>query len=237
MKIGPVTEMQMKRLGATWRQGGHVLITGGTGSGKTLLARQVIEQRIIRDGFVVVFACKLQPDETILNSYKGFVRWKTWKKRPSITENRVLFWPAVEKKTAREAIAIFRREISNALDEISKAGKWTVVIDEGLFVSSPDYLGLSAQLGMMYALMRSAKGTMVTLAQRPAHLPVAIYANIEHAFVGRASELPDLKRLADLDGPQSSRELQKVIASNGRHDFTWIPVAPGWPPEQVNLRR
>jgi hypothetical protein len=111
------------------------------------------------------------------------------------------------------------------------------VIDEGLFVSSNAYLGLSDQLGMMYQLMRSAKGTMVTLAQRPAHLPVAIYANIEHAFVGRASELPDLKRLADLDGPHSSRELQKVIASNGRHDFTWIPVAPGWPPEQVNLRR
>jgi hypothetical protein len=237
VKIGPVSAMQMKRLGATWRQGGHVLINGGTGSGKTLLARQVIEQRIMRDGYVVVFVCKLQPDETIRKNYRGFTRWKTWKRRPSIHENKILFWPAVEGLPVEDAVAVMRREFRHALAEISRVGKWTVVIDEGLFVSSSAYLGLADQLGMMYALMRSAKGTMVTLAQRPAHLPVAIYANIEHAFVGRASELPDLKRLADLDGPQSSRELQRVIASNGRHDFTWIPVGPGWPPEQVNLER
>lgn len=237
MKLGPVSLMQMKRLGATWRQGGHVLITGGTGSGKTLLARQVIEQRIIREGYVVVFVCKLKPDDTFTENYRGFTRWKTWKKRPSVSENRILFWPAVEGKTMTEATRIFKKEFAYALDEISKVGYWTVVFDEGLFISSNAYLGLADQMGMMYQLMRSARGTMITLAQRPAHLPVAIYANIEHAFVGRASELPDLKRLADLDGPQSSRELQRVIAGNGRHDFTWIPVGPGWPPEQVNLRR
>jgi energy-coupling factor transporter ATP-binding protein EcfA2 len=226
----------MNRMGLFWRQGGHVLITGGTGSGKTELARQVIEQRIHRGGFVVVFMCKLT-DDTISSSYRGFKRWKTWKSRPRIDENRILLWPDVEGKPLREALVIWKREFRHALDEISRTGKWTVQIDEGLFVSNPAYLGLAQELGMMYQLMRSAKGTMITLAQRPAHLPVTIYANIEHAFVGRASELPDLKRLADLDGPTNSRELQKLIAENGRHDFTWIPVGPGWKPEQVNLAR
>ncbi|GIH29359.1 hypothetical protein Aph01nite_76690 [Acrocarpospora phusangensis] len=237
MRPGPVTTQQMKRLGAAWRQGMHVLITGGTGSGKTLLARHVVEQRIIRDGFVVVFCCKLKPDDTLREHYKGFVRWKTWKRRPRIDENRVLFWPDVEGKSVTEATPILKREFAHALDEISRVGYWTVQIDEGLFVSSPDYLGLSAQLGMMYALMRTSRATMITLAQRPAHLPLAIYANLDHAFVGRASELPDLKRLADLDGPHSSKELKTIIAANGKHDFTWIPVGPGWKTEQVNMRR
>lgn len=236
MKLGPVAESQMQRLGLTWHQGGHVLITGGTGSGKTELARQVIEQRIQRGGYVVVFMCKLE-DETIARSYRGFKRWKTWKSNPKLSENRILLWPDVEGKPLREALAIWKREFRHALDEISRTGKWTVQIDEGLFLSSPAYLALAQELGMMYQLMRSAKGTMITLAQRPAHLPVTIYANIEHAFVGRASELPDLKRLADLDGPTNSRELQRIIAENGRHDFTWIPVGPGWKPEQVNLAR
>lgn len=236
MKIGPVTQKQMQRLALTWNQGGHVLITGGTGSGKTELARQVIEKRIQRGGYVVVLMCKLE-DETISKSYQGFTRWKTWKKRPRINENRILLWPDVEGKPLREALVIWKKEFRHALDEISRSGKWTVQVDEGLFVSSAAYLGLAQELGMMYQLMRSAKGTMITLAQRPAHLPVTIYANIEHAFVGRASELPDLKRLADLDGPTSSRDLQKIIAENGRHDFTWIPVGPGWKPEQVNLAR
>lgn len=234
--VGRITHQQMTRLGTTWRQGGHVLITGGTGSGKTRLAREILEQRIKRGGYVVVFVCKLS-DETIDNDYRGFKRWKTWKSRPRVDENRILLWPAVEGLSVRDAFHVWREEFRKALDEISRTGKWTVQIDEGLFVSSSAFLGLSVELGMMYQLMRSMKGTMITLAQRPAHLPVAIYANIEHAFVGRASELPDLKRLADLDGPTNSKELRDIIALNGRHDFTWIPVGPGWPPEQVNITR
>lgn len=236
MRIGPNTRAQMTRLGTAWQQGGHVLITGGTGSGKTELARLVIEERIKRGGYVVVFMCKLE-DETISTSYRGFKRWKTWKKKPRVDENRILLWPDVEGKPLREALIIWKKVFREALDEISRVGKWTVQFDEGLFIASPAYLGLAQEMGMMYQLMRSMKGTMITLAQRPAHLPVTIYANIEHALVGRASELPDLKRLADLDGPTNSRELRDIIALNGRHDFTWIPVGPGWPPEQVNLMR
>jgi len=236
MKIGPIATQQMSRLGMTWQQGGHVLITGGTGSGKTRLAREIIQERIKRGGFVVVFVCKLD-DATISNDYRDFKRWKTWKSKPRLDENRILLWPNVQGKPLDEALIIWKREFKHALDEIGRSGKWTVQIDEGLFVSSPSYLNLSHELGMMYQLMRSMRGTMITLAQRPAHLPVTIYANIEHAFVGRASELPDLKRLADLDGPTNSRELQKIISQNGRHDFTWIPVGPGWQPEQVNLTR
>jgi hypothetical protein len=141
----------------------------------------------------------------------------------------------VEKLTPSAAIHVFKREFRRALDEIGKVGKWTVHIDEGLFVTSPSYVGLSAELGMMYALMRSSKGTMITLAQRPAHLPVSIYANLSHAFVGRASELPDLKRLADMDSMTNSKVLQRMINENGKHDFIWIPVGTDWAPERINL--
>ena len=135
------------------------------------------------------------------------------------------------------AIELMKREFSKALEEIGKTGLWTVHIDEGLMVSSSAYLGLGNTLGLMYALMRSSKGTMITLAQRPSHLPVAIYANIQQAFVGRASELPDLKRLADLDGHTNSRELQRLISNNGKHDFLWIPIGTDWQPEKINLRQ
>jgi energy-coupling factor transporter ATP-binding protein EcfA2 len=235
VKIGPRARSQLTRLALTWQQGEHALVTGGTGSGKTLLARQLDEIRLQRGGNVVVFVCKLKPDETIDEYYKGFTRWTTWHKSASVTENKILFWPKVEKLTPREATALFKREFEKALGEIGKAGKWTVHIDEGLFVSNSAYLGLGNVLGLMYALMRSSKGTMITLAQRPAHLPVAIYANLSHAFVGRASELPDLKRLADMDGSTNSKALQKMIQDNGRHDFVWIPIATDSPPERINL--
>lgn len=235
-EIGPVSREQLDRIARTWRQGQHVLVTGGTGSGKTVLARELDEIRLKSGGSVVVFVCKMGLDQTLAERYKGFTRWTTWHKYPSTVERRILFWPKVERKTPREAVALMKAEFTKALDEIGKVGLWTVHIDEGLFVSHPAYLGLSNTLGMMYALMRSSNGTMITLAQRPAHLPVTIYPNLSHAFVGRASELPDIRRLADMDGMTNSRQIRSRIQSLGEHDFLWIPVGHGQMPEVMNLR-
>jgi len=235
MQIGPKSKAQLARLSTVWNQGDHALITGGTGSGKTRLARELDQIRINRGGSVIVFVCKLQPDDTITDNYKGWTRWTTWHKHPSVHENKILFWPKVEKLTPTEAVHVMRREFTRALEEIGKQGKWTVHIDEGLFVTSPAYLGLSNIIGMMYALMRSSKGTMITLAQRPSHLPLSIYANLSHAFIGRASENLDIKRLADLDSTVNSKVLRDMIQNNGKHDFIWVSTGTDWEPERINL--
>jgi len=236
MRVGPVTREQLMRLRLTWKQGEHVLVTGPTGSGKTELARHLDQIRLDAGSHVVVFIAKLQPDDTILRSYAGWKRWTKWHKYPRPTDTRILLWPKVEGKPVDEAMALMEEVFSEALREISRVGYWTVHLDEGLILTSPHFLGQSNMVGMMYAMMRSAKGTMITLAQRPSHLPVAIYPNLAHAIIGRASELPDLKRLADMDGP-SSRTLRDTIMANGKHDFTWVKVGSDEPPEQINLMR
>lgn len=236
-QIGRNARAQLARISQTWRQGEHVLITGGTGSGKTMLARMLIQMRLDRGGSVIVFIAKLQPDETLSKYYSDFTRWKTWKKRPNLTENKILFWPDVEGKSATEAKTILKREYAIALNEISRVGKWTVVIDEGLYTTSPNGLNFGALISDMAQLIRSAKGTMIILAQRPAHLPLAIYANLSQAFVGRASEVNDLKRLGDLDTQIPSRDMQRAIRANGRHDFIWIPIASQGLPERINLAK
>jgi hypothetical protein len=78
---------------------------------------------------------------------------------------------------------------------------------------------------------------MVTLMQRPSNVPLIIYGSASHAFISRTRELADLKRLAEMGAKESSRELAQRIAANGRHDFTWVPIAPDWPAETVNLAR
>ena len=236
MIIGPKSREQLTRLSTEWKQGDHVLVSGGTNSGKTTLARYLDEVRLKAGGSVVVFVSKLRPDATITNDYKGWTRWTSWWKNPSLTENRILLWPKVEHKNHREAVQIMRYEYAKAFDEISKTGRWTVHLDEGLFICSPEFLGLSGMVGLMYQMMRSSKGTMITLAQRPSHLPVAIYPNLSQAFIGQASELPDLRRLANLDGRTNSRELQNRITRNGRHDFTWLGIGQDREPETINLK-
>lgn len=233
--IGRVARLQLARINQAWRQGEHVLITGGTGSGKTLLARMLIQMRIDRGSSVVVFVAKLQPDSTIKDYYSDFTRWKTWKKVPNIAENKILFWPDIEGKSPTEAKAILKREYVHALAEIGRVGKWTVVIDEGLYTTAPSGLNLASVISDMFQLIRSAKGTMIILAQRPSHLPLAIYANLSMAFVGRASEAADLKRLGDLDSNVPSKAMQQAIRANGKHDFLYIAMNTDALPERINL--
>jgi hypothetical protein len=240
VKLGPVAARQLSVVKATWKQGEHVLITGGTGSGKTLLARYLDQMRIDAGGSVVVFIAKLQPDKTITDYYSpkdGWVRWKKWK-RPSITDRKILLWPAVEGKTYKEAIKLMKEVFQEALSEISRTGLWTIHIDEGLMMTDRESgLAFSSDIATMYALMRSAKGTMITLSQRPMHLPLSIYANLSWAFIGKAKEMADVKRLANLDGSLDSRQLSSMIRRNGIHDFTIVPISLGLKPEQLNLAK
>jgi len=238
MKIGPNARALLTNLYLTWDQGDHVLITGGTGSGKTLLAHYLDEIRVARGGSVVVFICKLRPDDTIKTYYtkkKGWVRWKTWKKFPLSRENRILLWPDVEGKTPEEAVRIMRREFRTALAQIGSRGDWTVHIDEGLFMTAPHELGFAGTIGTMYSLMRSSKATMITLAQRPSNLPLSIYANTYHSFVGSAKEAGDVKRLADLNSSISSKEMQQLIRANGMHDFLYVKSNSDEIPRKINL--
>ena len=235
--VGPLTKIQMGRLGMDWKQGEHVLVSGGTGSGKTRLARELIDQRLKRGGHVMVMFGKLQPDETIRDYYSDFTRWTRWNRRPGVMDNKILLWPKVEGLTVEEAAQEMHEVFKDALREIGRTGNWTVVIDDGLFITSSAFLALGQTVALLHMLIRSAKGTLLTLVQRPAHIPVTIYPNITYAFVGRASESNDVKRLAELGGRQGARSLANQIAQNGTHDFTWITVGKNKHVEQLNLMR
>lgn len=237
VKVGLKTATQLRRLASVWKQGEHVLISGSTGSGKTALARNVVRIRERAGGFVVVFCMKPLEDETIVDEYKGYERWKTWKKRPSSHENRILLWPDVRKAKGDkdEILAIQKEAFTEAFNGINHAGKWTVQVDEGLYTTNPQFLNMSDDLAMSHAIGRSGRLTMVTLTQRPSHLPLILYGSASHAFVGRTREASDQKRLSELGAREGGKELAGRIADQGRHDFLWIPVAPDWPAERVNL--
>lgn len=235
--IGPESRRQLTRMAAVWEQGQHVLVSGGTGSGKSLLTRQLVDIRLNRGGYVVVFVGKLTPDDTILQEYKGFTRWTKWKRNPGRT-NAVLLWPDTSKaKNVREARDIQREVFQHALDEIAKSGKWTVDFDEGLYMCDPKFMNMADDIALLHFMGRSSRVTNIVNTQRPSHIPLVIYGSVAHAFIGRTREASDLKRLAELGGKESSKYMASKIASQGQHDFLWVPVAKDWDPETVNLEK
>lgn len=228
----------MKRMRQDWKPGEHVLINGSTGSGKTKLARHLDEIRINNGGFVVVMVGKLGKDETISEDYAGWTRWTQWKKNPTRSENRVLLWPDTDKvKTIPEKRRLQQEVFTEAFDGLSNTGNRTLHIDEGLYTCNPSYLNLADHVGMIHAMGRSSKLTIITLTQRPSHLPLIIYSSASHAFVGRIQEASDLKRLSELGGKESAKSLSGRITAQSKHDFTWIPVATDKDPEPLNLTR
>ncbi len=242
MTPGPNTRRQLAEFGREWKQGQFVLITGAPGSGKTALARWVMDEHIKRGGYVAVFVGKLSDDPTLLRDYSradGWVRWAKWH-RPKATENKVLLWPDTRRiKDVRGKVEHQRKVFAEAFNALSNSGKWTVQIDEGLYTVHPQFLNLGAELAMLHAMGRSSGLSIVTLAQRPAHLPLIVYSSAAHAFIGRARELADNKRLAELGSRASSKELAEQIRCLGRHEFLWVPVSTDREidPQTVNLAK
>lgn len=235
-KPGPIALDQMRRMSGVWKQGEHVIVSGATGSGKTMVGRYVDDIRLSRGGHVVVFVCKLKPDQTITDEYQGWTRWTKWKKRPSPHDKKILLWPDTSKaKTLKEALAIQKEVFGDAIDALAKEGKWTVDFDEGLYMCDPRFVNMAQEIAMLHALGRSSKLTIITKMQRPSHVPLIIYGSASHAFIGRTREAVDNKRLAELGGKTSAKDLSAIINGQGRHDFLWVPVAPDWDPEPFNL--
>lgn len=239
MKPGPVTNMQLARLGRVWEQGEHILVSGPTKSGKTTLARRIIDIRLRREGHVVVFCMKTLPDPTIITDYKDFDRWQKWKRHTSKDDKKILLWPDVSKaKGNRKAILEIQLEVfQEAIDRINSIGHWTVQVDEGLYMTSREFLNMSGDLAMGNAIGRSGNLTYVTLTQRPSHIPLIVYGSASHAFIGRTREATDQKRLSELGPKEGSRALASTISNLGRHDFLWVPVAMDWDSEIVNMER
>jgi energy-coupling factor transporter ATP-binding protein EcfA2 len=236
---GPTAKIQLARLAREWRQGEHLLISGGTGSGKTTLARRIGDIRAEKTGGThLVFVCKLTPDETITRDYRNYTRWESWRKTPRPGENRVLLWPDTDSvKTVKGKRDLQRAVFAEALDGLASVGRWTVQIDEGLYFTNPSMLGFADELAILHAMGRSSKLTLMTLTQRPSHLPLILYGSASHAFVGQTRESGDAKRMAELGGQDGSKALMERISGLDRREFLWIPVAPGWPSEVVNLAK
>lgn len=205
-----------------WRQGEHITTIGPTGSGKTVLNRQLLRRR----DFTVVLGVKNRDPELyqpfqadgyeLVHTFDPFV--------PDDAEyRRVLFVPLTDHHGAagrQEKSRKFRQ----ALNDVMDTGRWCVYGDDIAWLA--DQLKLSPELEELWMLGRSEGISVVASSQEPVNIPVMAYGAATHLFLFKNPDLYRAKRMAELTG--LNREVtQATILALPDHEFLYVNKSTG----------
>lgn len=205
-----------------WKQGEHLTTIGPTGSGKTVLNRQLLARR----DFVVVLGIK-QRDPELYGPFQaaGYKLVRKFNPEPPDDADvyRVLFVPTTEKHgtEGRQAKA---KAFRQALNDIYDVGYWCVYADDVQYMT--DQLRLNAEFEELWMLGRSEGVTVVASSQEPVNIPVMAYGMAMHLFLFKNPDRRRAERMAELTG--INREVaQETIIRLPDHEFLYINKSTG----------
>jgi energy-coupling factor transporter ATP-binding protein EcfA2 len=199
-----------------WQQGEHVTLLGHTGSGKTTLARHLIQKRTHK----LIFATKPRDPNIDVFKRDGFHLTRNWPVDPRIKRN-VIFWPKVERPTD---ISLQGDAINRCLQSVYRTGGWCLYFDEVRYIS--DTLGLRPLLEVIWLQGRALKLSVLAGTQRPAWIPREAYSEATHLFLWRSTNRYDLKRLEDASNVDT-KELSPILRNLPKHDVLYVNTRDG----------
>lgn len=202
-----------------FRQGDHVTILGPTKSGKTTLARDVVE---IRDYVIGIFT---KPTDPLLDEFVE-AGWRLTRKLDIrvedgvVVDRRIAYHPVYSSGTIREKEARQAVAVRLAFDYVFDAGKWAIFADEGVWLAQ--HLGMARELQAVWYQGRTSEISLVFLAQRPAWVPRAAYSQAEHVFLFHTADREDQKRFADFGGGVDPDAVRALVAGLDRFEFLYV---------------
>jgi hypothetical protein len=200
----------------------------------------VCARTLARDrDYVIVLGTKMRDREMDAYLAEGYERVETWpppRKALRPLEDgsvRIVLWPKVRERTDRYK---HRAVFSRCLDNVLKEGGWTVVADEGLWLSDKMGLGLSEHLSHLAYMGRSNGITLMMLVQRPRGVPIHTWTNVSHCFLWHGGNTDDARELASL-GTVPPRDVAAAMHSLTGHSFLYLPCRSGggWAISEVDM--
>ena len=208
---------------ATWRQGTHVTTIGPTGSGKTVLNRELLRRR----WFVIVLGVKNQDPELYGPFQKmGYQLVHKFEPLPPSEDqpHRILFVPTAAGYHGAEARKRKGAAFKAVLNDVYDVGGWTVYADDVQYQS--DKLGLRTEFEELLMIGRSEKVSIVGSSQEPVDIPVMFYSAATHLFLFKNPDRYRARRMAELTGVNRD-EAERIILSLPPHEFLYINKLTG----------
>jgi hypothetical protein len=201
----------LAQFGSVWRQGEHVALIGGTGSGKTHVSADLLDFR----SYVCCLSIKPH-DDTLTRFQKRapkYVVVKNWP--PNVQINRCIF-KCKPTKLGDRAQAGRVREVLNGI-HLSEG--WTALLDDVAYIVNT--LGLRREVVDLYNVGRSSGITLVGALQQPtsvtANAPSEIKKQTKHLLLWKFVGKPDIVACADLCGINYG-DMKKLMSSLQFHD-------------------
>lgn len=197
-----------------FRQGEHITLVGGTGSGKTTLARELILPR--RD-FVSVFGTK-KKDASLYGplTAAGYVLTDDWD--PYDEEiPKVIFRPTISG-VGKGGKAGQSNAFEEAMDEVFEAGNWCCYFDEVAYLSKN--LKLATPLETLWMQGRSLGISMVAATQRPVEIPLIAY-EANHLFLWKFTDKRNVDTISEFTG-SNINVARQVIPRLPRYEALYI---------------
>lgn len=203
-----------------WEQGEHITLVGSTGSGKTVLALELLGRR----EYVIALATKVR-DESLYPKLEkaGFVTSSNPKVENPDKTPKVIFRPRLSAPTkqAREYQAdAFGTLLINAFNE----GEWCLYGDEIRYLSQN--LKLSTELETLWLQGRSLGVSMVVATQRPVSIPVLAFESATHLFLYKMTDRLNVNRAAEFSSADADL-LRWWLPRLKRYEVLYIDTRTG----------
>lgn len=203
-----------------FRQGEHITIVGTTGSGKTVLGRELVLARL----FTAVLGTKNE-DAELYKPFedRGFELTDDFDPSPDADESRIIFRPRLTSPD-QKGLEKQRQAFEAMLFEVWEYGGWSLFADE--IWTLTNRLKLASIFETMWSAGRSNHITVIALTQLPVAIPLMAFDQATHLFLFRNTDQYRIKRMAEFAGGDSAT-LRRLIPRLPRHEFIYVDTREG----------
>lgn len=214
-----------------YHPGEHVSFIAPTQWGKTTLAKQLLDatanenlQAVIlvikpRDG--VVRQWTREPNYKLIRSWPPGP-WTKYVAKPS----GVVLWPRHTFDPDEDNPRI-GREFQQAIRDSYRKGNRIVFADEVWGLVSEKDMDMTRDLNAVWTRGASSDGDAMGCGlwgatQRPAWVPLAMYSQAEHLFLGNIPDAKDRRRLRDFGGEISPEFIESNVMHLRKYEWLYI---------------